>query len=123
MATLEVAYEWGVRVWEEDARDGIELKVDDELELDTLRNPRPSGRKYAYFGRAQISDAYEELPEDMADWWAVLAEAEGVTQVKLNGSVIWSLAQAAELGKIMAEVEGGEVNPMLADFDDDDEDE
>lgn len=123
MATLEVAYEWGVRVWEEDARDGIELKVDDELELDTLRNPRPSGRKCAYFGRAQISDAYEELPEDMADWWAVISEAEGVIQVKLNGSVIWSLAQAAELGEIMAEVEGGEVNPMLADFDDDDEDE
>lgn len=123
MATLEVAYEWGVRVWEEDARDGIELKVDDELELDTLRNPRPSGRKCAYFGRAQISDAYEELPEDMADWWAVISEAEGVIQVKLNGSVIWSLAQAAELGEIMAEVEGGEVNQMLADFDDDDEDE
>lgn len=123
MATLEIAYEWGVRVWEEDARDGIELKVDDESELDTLRNPRPSGRKCAYFGRAQISDAYEELPEDMADWWAVISEAEGVTQVKLNGSVIWSLAQAAELGEIMAEVEGGEVNPMLADFDDDDEDE
>lgn len=123
MATLEVAYEWGVRVWEEDARDGIELKVDDEFELDTLRNPRPSGRKCAYFGRAQISDAYEELPEDMADWWAVISEAEGVIQVKLNGSVIWSLAQAAELGEIMAEVEGGEVNPMLADFDDDDEDE
>lgn len=123
MATLEVAYEWGVRVWEEDARDGIGLKVDDELELDTLRNPRPSGRKCAYFGRAKISDAYEELPEDMADWWAVISEAEGVTQVKLNGSVIWSLAQAAELGEIMAEVAGGEVNPMLADFDDDDEDE
>ena len=121
MATLEVAYEWGVRVWEEDARDGIELKVDDESELDTLRNPRPSGRKCAYFGRAQISDAYEELPEDMADWWAVISEAEGVIQVKLNGSVIWSLAQAAELGEIMAEVEGGEVNPMLADFDDEDE--
>jgi hypothetical protein len=123
MATLEVAYEWGVRVWEEDARDGIELKVDDDLEEDTLGNLRPSGLKCVCFGHVQISEAYEELPKSMPDWWAVISEAEGVTQVKLNGSVIWSLAQAAELGEIMAEVGEGEVNPMLADFDDDDEDE
>ena len=117
MATLEIQYARGIKVWEEDARGGISLEVDPALVNDPLGNPRASDEVCAYFGRARISESYASLPNDMADWWPVIAEAEGVTQVKLNGSVIWLIAQAEGLAEIMSET-----NPMIDDFDDDGDD-
>lgn len=108
MATLEIQYTSGLRIWEEDARGGISLEVGPTFVNDSLGNPRENGKVCVRFGRERISNSYAGLPTDMADWWSVISEAEGVTQVKLNGSVIWSIAQASELEEIMSEV-----NPMI----------
>lgn len=99
MATLEVRYGWGVRVFEVDADDGADLRIA-ERSVMTDRDAKDASTPWTnvqalFFGNKKVSDAYEpgemaEVSEDMREWCRFLQDHEDMRSLTLNGKLLWA---------------------------------